>query len=83
MNDTILLDAGMDTLIERFGAVDTQRFIYLINKDPFDYTKFRHTLFEGMSMDDICREAARAKREADSRALASERNDSSQTASPP
>ena len=82
MNDTILLDAGMDTLIERFGAVDTQRFVYLIKKEPFDYTEFRHTLFEGMTIQDIRREAERAGREADARALADERNDESQTAQP-
>ena len=84
MNDTVLLSAGMDMLLERFGAADTQRFIYLANKKPFDYTEYRHTLFEGMTLEDIWREAERAgreaderaaKREADKRALASERND--------
>ena len=69
MNDTILLNTGMKSLIERFGAVDAERFIYLINKEPFDYTQFRHTLFEGMSIDDICREAKQAKTEADERAV--------------
>ena len=70
MNDTVLLSAGMDTLLERFGATDTQRFVYLIKKEPFDYTEYRHTLFEGMTIQDIRREAERAGREADERALA-------------
>jgi len=48
-------------------VVDAERFVYLINKEQCDYTEFRHTLFEGMTMDDICREAAQAKREADER----------------
>ena len=67
MNDTILLSSGLRTLIDRFGVVNAERFIYLVNKEPFDYTKFRHTLFEGMSHEDICREAKQAKIEADER----------------
>jgi hypothetical protein len=35
--------------------------------EPFDYTKFRHELCEGMTLEDVCREAAEAKLEADSR----------------
>ena len=50
MNDTILLDAGMDILAERLGLVDAERFIYLVYKrKPFDYTKWRQNLFEGMT----------------------------------
>jgi len=36
-------------------------------KQQSDYTEFRYTLFEGMTLDDICREAAQAKKEADER----------------
>jgi len=25
--------------INAFGAVDVERFIFLVNKEPFDYTK--------------------------------------------
>jgi hypothetical protein len=67
MNDTLLMNTGMRTLIERFGVVDAERFIYLINREQCNYTGFRHALFEGMSMEDICREAKQAKREADER----------------
>ena len=49
MNDTILLDTGMDILVERLGLVDAERFIDLVNKEPFDYTKWRQNLFEGMT----------------------------------
>ena len=49
MNDTVLLDTGMDVLVERLGLVDAERFIYLVNKEPFDYTKWRQNLFEGMT----------------------------------
>jgi len=67
MNDTVLLNLGMRTLINTFGVVDAERFVYLVNKGQSDYTEFRHTLFEGMTLDDICREAAQAKIEAGER----------------
>jgi len=67
MSDTILLNLGMKTLIDNLGVVDAERFVYLVNKEPGDYTEFRYTLFEGMSLDDLCREATRAKIEADER----------------
>lgn len=53
MNDTILLDAGMGILVERLGLVEAERFVYLINKEPFDYTMWRQRLFEGMSSKEI------------------------------
>ncbi len=67
MNDTVLLDTGMDILVERLGLVEAERFIYLVNKEPFDYTKFHHALFEGMTMDEICEVARAASEEVDER----------------
>ena len=49
MNDTVILDTGMDVLVEKLGLVDAERFIFLVNKEPFDYTKWRQNLFEGMT----------------------------------
>ena len=67
MSDTVLLNMGIRTLINTFGVVDAERFVYLVNSGHSDYTEFRHALFEGMSLDDICREATQAKLEADER----------------
>ena len=67
MSDTALLNMGMRTLIGGLGVVNAERFVYLVNKEQSDYTEFRHTLFEGMTLDNICREAAQAKKEADER----------------
>jgi len=53
MNDTILLDTGMDILVEKLGLVDAERFIFLMNKEPFDYTKWRQNLYEGMTAREI------------------------------
>jgi len=67
MTDTILMSEGMQTLINRFGIVDAGRFVYLMNKEPFDYTKFHHRLFEGMTLDEMCEEASKASDEAERR----------------
>ncbi len=67
MSDTLLLSMGMKTLIDNLGVVEAERFVYLVNKGPGNYTEFRHQLFDDMTIDDICQEAAAAKQEADAR----------------
>ncbi len=62
MNDTVLLDTGMDILVERLGLVEAERFIYLVNKEPFDYTKWRQNLFEGMTGREISAMAMERRR---------------------
>lgn len=39
--DTIVKQQGMDALISNLGYVDAERFIMLMSKEPFDYTKWR------------------------------------------
>lgn len=41
MTDTLIREKGMKVLMEQLGYVDAERFIMLINKEPFDYTKWR------------------------------------------
>ena len=53
MNDTILLNTGMKILVDNLGIVEAERFIYLMNKERFDYTEWHGTLFEGMSVREI------------------------------
>ena len=53
MTDTILLNTGMKVLIDNLGLVEAERFVYLMNKEPFDYTKWHSTLYEGMSVREI------------------------------
>lgn len=57
-NDTLIRKEGMDILIEKLGLLEAQRFIMLIQKEPFDYTKWHGNLFEGKSIEDIHNEAA-------------------------
>lgn len=41
--DTDIRNKGMETLITALGYVDAERFIMLMGKEPFDYTKWRGT----------------------------------------
>ena len=41
MTDTLLKTKAMDILVKNLGVVETERFITLVLKEPFDYTKWR------------------------------------------
>lgn len=53
MNNTILMDKGMKCLIQSLGEVNAERFLSLIIREPFDYTKWQRDLFKGMSVEEI------------------------------
>jgi hypothetical protein len=64
MNETVLMRTGMETLIERLGNIEAERFISIILREPFDYTEWRReNLFAGMSVEDISREAMETHRQ--------------------
>lgn len=62
MNDAILLNDGMQVLIENLGLCGATRFVYLLKKDRFDYTEWHGTLSEGKTVEEIY-ERAKAVRE--------------------
>jgi len=57
LTDTVLRDSGMKILKEKLGLMEAERFVTLILREPFDYTKWRqdHFLkkFEDMSVEDV------------------------------
>ena len=53
----------MRLLLEGLGKVDAERFISLIIKEPFDYTKWQGELFSGMSVRELSRAAMDATKE--------------------
>jgi hypothetical protein len=57
MNNTTLLNKGYEYLTEKFGLVDAERFIALIISEPFDYTEWRKTLFDGLSVSELSQKA--------------------------
>jgi hypothetical protein len=40
--------AGLRALTEAMGPVEAERFIALVLREPFDYTEWRQSLWEGM-----------------------------------
>lgn len=55
--DTEVKIQGVQALTNSLGCVDAERFIALIQREPFDYTKWQRTLWEGQSVETICRNA--------------------------
>lgn len=56
--DTVVKQEGMAALISSLGYVDAERFIVLLTKEPFDYTKWRETSLEdGLSVRQLSQRA--------------------------
>lgn len=56
--DAVIKQEGLNALISKLGYVDAERFIVLINKEPFDYTKWREeSLDEGLSVRQLSQKA--------------------------
>lgn len=56
--DTMIKQKGIAALISELGYVDAERFIVLINKEPFDYTKWREEfLDEGLNVRQLSKKA--------------------------
>jgi len=55
--DAVIRTEGMNALIERLGMVEAERFVMLIRKDSFDYTKWRENLFDDLSLEELSQKA--------------------------
>ena len=53
ISDTLLSQNVIKCLIANFGVVQTERFISLVIKEPFDYTEWQRDLFPEMPVEDI------------------------------
>ncbi len=59
--DSIIKNEGMSILITKLGKVDAERFISLIIKEPFDYTKWQDTHFDtDISVRELSKNAMKA-----------------------
>ncbi|MEW6379972.1 MAG: hypothetical protein AB1611_10245 [bacterium] len=57
MTDTEIRMKGLKVLAEHLGDVEAERFIALIQREPFDYTKWRQGLDEDLSIEEISKKA--------------------------
>lgn len=55
--DTEIKVLGFEILTKHLGLVEAERFVSLIQRDRFDYTKWRQTLFPNMSGEEISKRA--------------------------
>ncbi|RJP34207.1 MAG: hypothetical protein C4527_02865 [Candidatus Omnitrophota bacterium] len=62
ITDTEVKIKGMQALAESLGNVGAERFISLIQREPFDYTAWQRTLWEGQSVEEISRNAMKITR---------------------
>jgi hypothetical protein len=56
LTDMVLRDAGMKDLKESLGLMEAERFVTLLLRESFDYTKWRGSLvkkFEEMSVEEV------------------------------
>ncbi len=62
MIDTEIKLRGFELLSQNMGLVDAERFICLIQRERFDYTKWRQTLFDSIPGEEISRRAMALRR---------------------
>ncbi len=53
ITDTEIKSRGIQLLARYLGDVEAERFIALIQREPFDYTKWRQKMFENGSVEEI------------------------------
>ncbi len=57
ITDTELRVRGVQVLTQLLGSVAAERFIALVQREPFDYTEWQRTLWEDQSVEEISRAA--------------------------
>ncbi|MEP7171459.1 MAG: hypothetical protein ABI855_18965 [Bacteroidota bacterium] len=53
---------GFAALTKALGMVDAERFIALIQREPFDYTIWQQQLFEGKSLRELSKSAMQERK---------------------
>lgn len=57
MTNTEIKVKGLQILTKSLGLVEAERFVALIQQEPFDYTKWRKNLFEDLTIEEISKKA--------------------------
>ena len=55
--DTIIRNEGTQVLMDNLGLIETERFIMMIQKESFDYTRWQVNLFEDISIEELSQKA--------------------------
>ncbi len=62
ITDEELKIEGLKVLAEALGDVQAEKFITLIMRSPFDYTKWQKKLWDGKSVDEISEAAMKMRK---------------------
>lgn len=57
ITDIEIKTKGVQILTEYLGAIEAERFVALIQREPFDYTKWQRELWKDKTVEYISREA--------------------------
>jgi hypothetical protein len=63
ITDTEIKQKGLGALIEALGEVDAERFIMLLNREPFDYTRWQRDNFNGMNVREFSKRAMNVRKD--------------------
>ncbi|MEY2700626.1 MAG: hypothetical protein RIQ52_1381 [Pseudomonadota bacterium] len=58
--DGEIIDSGFQSLFSSLSMVDAERFIMLIKRDQFDYTKWQSKLWENETVESLSAKAQKA-----------------------
>ena len=62
-NDEVIKQEGLHALKEKLDPVEVERFLVIINREKFDYTKWRKNLFEDMTIEELADKAEKFSNE--------------------
>lgn len=57
MTDTEIRSKALEILAKHLGDIEAERFIALMQRELFDYTKWRQGMDEDLSIEEISRKA--------------------------
>ena len=66
ITDTERKQKGLGVLLEALGEVDAERFITLLNRDPFDYTTWQKNLYDNMTVRGLSAKAMQLRKTSES-----------------
>ena len=53
MSESELTAKCMNVLFDQVGPVEAERFVYILNRENFDYTEWQKSLFAGETMESL------------------------------
>jgi len=62
LTDTEIKIKGLRVLIKELGKVEAEKFISILLREPFDYTKWQKHLFEDVTVEELSKRAMKSRK---------------------